>query len=106
MAVLTRSLANRLGEVKRANRAVSLELASIVSFLAGLALAVIALWPAVFAFMISVIPEDKKPSLDEIFFPGLALSKWGILITSLVFLIPAAILMSTGVVMRHFWEKK
>jgi hypothetical protein len=106
MAILTRSLAKHLGEVNRANRAVSLELASIISFLAGLALAVIALWPAVFAFMISVIPEDKGPSLDEIFFPGLALSKWGILVSSLIFLIPATLLMSAGVVIRHFWEKK
>ena len=105
MSDFTKSLTSYLSEIKRANRAVSLEMASIVSFLVGLVLAVIALWPLVYSFLISVIPEDNELSLDE-FFQKLALSRWGITIAVLDFLIPAALLMSAGVVMRHFFEKK
>src|SRR4051812_8123641 len=101
MSTLTRSLANHLGEVKRANRAVSLELASIISFLFGLALGVISLWPLVFAFLASVIPEDNNFDFKQSIFPEfaqLALSKAGIMISCLTILIPAVLFMSAGIV--------
>jgi hypothetical protein len=109
MPILTRSLADYLSEVKRANRAVFLEMASALSFLVGFALAVVALWPLVVYFWASVMPEDNDHSLTELVLPQfdqLASGKIVIVITVLIILIPATLLMSAGVVIRHFWEKK
>lgn len=109
MPILARSMEDHLNEVKRANRAVSLEMGSVIVFLVGLALAVIALWPLVYSFLISVLPEDSDVSLERSISPefvDLALGGWGIAISLLALLIPAALLMSAGVVMRRFWEKK
>jgi hypothetical protein len=109
MSNATRSLSDHLSEVSRANRSVSLEMASIISFLFGLALAVVSLWPLAFSFMASVVPEDNNFDMERSVLPEfvqLALSKRGIMILCFSILIPAALLMSAGVVIRHFWEKK
>lgn len=91
MPILTRSMADYLSEVKGANHAVFLEMASALSFLVGFALAVVGLWPLVVYFWGSIIPEDGEHPLTELVLPEfdqLASGKMAVVIMLLTILIP------------------
>jgi uncharacterized protein YqgC (DUF456 family) len=105
MINIRRSVASHLDDVRRANRAVSLEIGSVVSFLVGLVVAVVDVLFLATAFMSSLVPEDAEPSLGTMLFPKLAPSPLLIMLSALGMLIPAAVLIFAGMVMRRFFVR-
>ena len=105
MTDLARSLTRHSDEEKQANRMLTVELSAIVLFLAGLALVVAAVVLLATVFASSVLPEDADPSVGQMF-PQLTFGVWPVVIGILVFLFPAGLLMSAGVVLRRFLEKE
>jgi hypothetical protein len=79
------------------NRELRVELAGILLFLPGLGFLVAGLVLLATAFVSHVLPEEGRPLP-----PGLDFGFWPVLIGVLVLLVPAALFMSAGVVLRRF----
>jgi hypothetical protein len=84
---------------------VTVELWATVFFLVGLVLVIMAVVLLATVFVDRILPEDADPSVSTIL-PQLSFGVWPAVIGILVFLFPAAVLMSAGVVLRRFLEKE